>query len=111
METNPAVLMDGFEPTVYELIEARGMITEVYPGQRPADCEHFLEDATNWRWEMVMYLSYADIQVYDLEGLVGRATYDARNGSSRMDKFGSTRSKIEPLIDELFTGADGVGRE
>lgn len=104
VETNPAVLMDGFEPTMCELIETHGMTTEVYSGQRPADCEHFLEYTANWRWDMAMYLSYADIQVYDREGLEGRATYDARNGGGRMDKFGPTRSKIEPLIEELFAG-------
>ncbi len=106
VEHNPDVLMDGFEPAVCELIEEQGVYTEVYRGERPVGCSHYLEYTANWRWDMVMYLSYADLKVFGQDGIEGRATYDARNGGGRMDKFGPTRTKIAPLIDELFSGSD-----
>lgn len=49
-----------------------------------------------------MYLTYAEMKVYDHSGLAGKAVYDARSGGGRLDKFGRTAEKIKPLIDELF---------
>lgn len=106
---NPDIHMAGFQPEMRELIEQRGIHTDVYAGSRPARCSHFLEYTANWQWDLAMYLSYADLRVYDAGGgLAGQATYDARSGGGRMDKFGPTREKLAPLVDELFAEVNAV---
>lgn len=102
---NPKVLMDEFQPEMQRQIEAKGFPTKVYSGARPADCSHHLEYTANWQWDMAMYLTYAELSVYDRTGLAGQAIYDARRGSGRLDKFGKTAEKLKPLIDQLFGSA------
>jgi hypothetical protein len=99
---NPKVLMDEFQPELQRQIEEKGFPTKAYRGARPADCSHHLEYTANWQWDMAMYLTYAEMRVYDRKGLAGQAVYNARNGGGRLDKFGRTAEKIRPLIDELF---------
>lgn len=102
---NPKVLMKEFQPELQRQIEEKGFPTKVYTGSRPDDCSHHLEYTANWYWDMAMYLTYAEMRVYDLRGLAGKAVYDARRGSGRLDKFGRTAEKIRPLVDELFGSA------
>jgi hypothetical protein len=40
--------------------------------------------------------------VYDADGLVGRATYDARNGDATFAKFGRGDEKLAKLLDQLL---------
>jgi hypothetical protein len=56
----------------------------------------------NWYWDLAVYLKYADVRVYEGDRLIGRATYDARNASARMDKFGPTASKLASVVSELL---------
>lgn len=64
----------------------------------------------NWSWDLALYMSYADIRVFEHGRLVGHALYDARSGSGRPDKFISAESKIIELTDQLFpTGTNGLG--
>lgn len=102
---NPKVLMDEFQPELQRQVEEKGFPTKAYRGARPADCSHHLEYTANWQWDMAMYLTYAEMRVYDRKGLAGQAVYNARNGGGRLDKFGRTAEKIRPLIDELFGSA------
>lgn len=105
---NPKVLMDDFQGELQRQIQAKGLATKQYSNARPADCSHYLEYTANWGWDMAMYLTYAEMRVYDHEGLAGQAVYDARRGGGRLDKFGRTAEKIHPLIDQLF-GATSAG--
>jgi hypothetical protein len=99
---NKDIFMDGFQPEVQRQIEAKHIPTRVYTGARPAECSHYVEYTANWLWDMAMYLAYAEFRVYDAKGLAGSASYDARRGGGRLDKFGKTADKIRPLIDRLF---------
>ena len=100
---NPKVHMDEFQPELQRLVEKKGVGTHIYEGNRPGRCSHYLEYTANWQWDMAMYLSYAELRVYDEHGLAGQAVYDARRGGGRMDKFGRTTTKLEPLVEELFS--------
>lgn len=102
---NPKVLMDEFQPELEKQIRGKGFQTKSYKDTQPNDCSHRLEYTANWAWDMAMYLTYADIRVFDRNGLAGKAIYDARSGGGRLDKFGRTAEKIRPLIDELFGSA------
>jgi hypothetical protein len=105
---NKDVLMDEFQPEIQRQLEAKHIPTQVYTGERPAECSHYLEYKALWRWDVGVYLHYASFLVYDAKGVAGSAFYDARRGGARLDKFGRTADKIRPLIDELF-GSVSVG--
>lgn len=60
-----AYLMAGFEPELISLIEARDIRTRVYSNEKPEDCRYHLEYTANWAWDLAMYLTFADIRVYE----------------------------------------------
>jgi hypothetical protein len=99
---NETVHMEGFHAELVRQIEARGIDVRSYDGAAPADCRHSVQYTANWRWDLAMYLSYAQVQVFDGGRLVGTAIYDATQGGANMGKFGATSEKISPLIAELF---------
>jgi hypothetical protein len=102
IKKNPDVLMSEFVTELKSQVEAKGMKALVYDAAAPADCRHRLEYSANWRWDLAMYLVFADLRVYDRELLIGQANYDARGGGGRLDKFGPTAGKLQRLLDELF---------
>lgn len=102
IKNNKDVMMDGFLPELRKQVEAKGIRTQVYDAAPPADCRHRLEYTANWRWDLAMYLVYANLRVTEGDVTVGEATYDARAGGGNMSKFGNTADKMRPLIDQLF---------
>ncbi len=61
----------------------------------------------NWRWDMAMYMAYAEIVVYKNAKPAGKATYDATRGGGNMGKFIGAEKKITELVDQLFPGTAG----
>jgi hypothetical protein len=55
-----------------------------------------------WRWDLAMYMSYAEIVVYNNGKPAGKATYDATRGGGNMGKFIGAEKKITELVDQLF---------
>ena len=58
----------------------------------------------NWRWDLALYLAYAEILVYRNGQVIGRASYDSLGGGGRLDKFINATTKINELVDQLFPG-------
>ncbi|NHZ96991.1 Sbal_3080 family lipoprotein [Massilia sp. CCM 8734] len=61
----------------------------------------------SWRWDLAMYMSYADIVVYKNGKPSGKATYDATRGGGNMGKFIGAEKKITELVDQLFPSTAG----
>ena len=78
--------MDGFLPELESQISSYGITTRSFVETLPMECVRSLEYTANWRWDM----------------LVGEAVYDARSGSGRLDKFGTTAEKRRTLTGPLF---------
>ncbi|MDQ3027710.1 MAG: Sbal_3080 family lipoprotein [Pseudomonadota bacterium] len=102
VKNNPQVIMADFSKELRSQIEKKGIRTTAYDGERPAVCRHHLEYTANWRWDMAMYLVFAEVSVYESGLLVGQATYDAHSGGGRLDKFGATGEKLRGMLDPLF---------
>lgn len=56
----------------------------------------------NWRWDLALYLAYAEINVYKQDSLVGKAIYDSLRGGANMNKFISAQEKVKELVDQLY---------
>jgi hypothetical protein len=99
---NKGVHMDGFLPEIVSQFERYGVTAKPYTGDLPTTCRFHAEYTANWRWDLAMYLSYAEVRIYDGPNRVGRIEYDARLGGANMGKFGTTESKLGPMFDKLF---------
>lgn len=61
----------------------------------------------NWRWDMALYMAYAELKVYNNAKPSGEAKYDALHASGNMRKFIRAEEKIIELVDQLFPGGAG----
>jgi hypothetical protein len=106
IKENDVVWSKEFLPALRAEFERRGIATTVYEAEPPSECRHRVEYTASWKWDMAVYLAYADILAYDGATVIGQATYDARHGSGRFDKFGRTTDKLERLMTELLRGVN-----
>lgn len=102
IRTNPQVMMSDFLKELRAQVESKGIKSSIYDGERPAGCRHHMDYTANWRWDLAMYLVFAEINVYENGVLIGQATYDAHGGGANFDKFGRTSDKLKGLTDALF---------
>lgn len=103
---------EGFTIAYSDALTDKGFsVRTLHMGANPSQCPLSTTYTGNWRWDVALYMSYADIRVFERGRQVGKAVYDARSGSGRPDKFISAENKIIELTDKLFpAGASGLGR-
>jgi len=58
--------------------------------------------AANWRWDLALYMAYAEIKVYRNGKPTGEAIYNSLNGGANMGKFINAETKITELVNQLF---------
>jgi hypothetical protein len=71
-------------------------------GNTANDCEWKLTYTARWKWDLALYMAYAEISVYKHGALDGRAYYDSTRGGARPDKFIDAEPKIRELVLELI---------
>ncbi len=107
IEKNPAVQVSDFLSVLCKGFNRHGIDTEVYSpkydGGKPA-CDYILHYTALRSWDVVPYLSHAELTLYDREGrLVGFAEYHlAAKGGLCLTKWEGTESKMNPVIDLLL---------
>jgi len=100
---NPKVTMDSFLVELQTSLINEGFGTRIINKDASVgDCKLTCTYTANWGWDLLMYLKYAEINIYDQGALSGNAVYDARSGSGNMGKFISAKSKINELVSGLF---------
>lgn len=96
---------DNKDATVLRLVidaaETRGINTSVYKEKLPAPCEYSLSYATDYRWDVVSYLSYAQFLVKKSDSVIANAQYHHYGGFD-FSKFKSEETKLTPVLDSLF---------
>ncbi|MFL1415651.1 Sbal_3080 family lipoprotein [Pseudomonas fildesensis] len=99
-------LRAGFNTTYTAQLRSKGFQTrELPPGSPPASCALATTYIGKWSWDMALYMSYADIQVFENGRQVGQAQYDSTSGGARMGKFIDAQSKIIEMTQQLFPNA------
>ncbi|RMS62839.1 Lipoprotein [Pseudomonas syringae pv. aceris] len=104
-------LREGFNTTYVRLLTEKGFHTrQIPPGSSPSSCPLTTTYIGTWSWDMAIYMSYADIRVYQFGQQVGQAEYDSRWGGGRViDKFIDAEKKITEMTNQLFPkGAAGL---
>ena len=101
----------GFTATYRAALEDKGFtVRELAAGSSTARCPLATTYTGKWRWDLALYMSYAEMRVFEHGVQAGMAIYDARSGGGRLDKFIDAEPKIRELADQLFpAGASGLG--
>lgn len=102
---NPAVTQQGFLATYQRVLTEKGYLVRKLPVGSPITaCSVTSTYTANWRWDLALYMAFAEIKVYSNGQKSGQATYDASRGGANMGKFIKGETKIEELVDQLFPG-------
>ena len=88
-------LREGFNTTYENLLKSKGFHTrQMPPGSALSSCPLSTTYIGTWSWDLAIYMSYADIRVYQYGQQVGQAEYDSRWGGGRvLDKFINAEKK------------------
>lgn len=100
---NPKVKVSNFLSVVEEGFDRHGISTEVISGEPPARCEHLLSYTALRTWDVVLYLHHAELSIEHENSQIGYGEYRLRGkGGFALNKFAGTKSKMNPVIDELL---------
>jgi hypothetical protein len=100
---NKAVKQEGFLATYQRALAEKGYTVRVLPpGSSTSTCPVTSTYTANWRWDLALYLAYADIIVYKNGTQSGEAIYDSLRGGANLGKFIRGETKIMELVNELF---------
>lgn len=93
----------SFRDGLVRALQQRGFQPRVIPENSPLTaCRVTTTYLARWSWDFTIYMAYAEIIVFEEGRNVGRATYDARMGGGRLDKWIDADVKIAELVDQLF---------
>lgn len=105
IQENPKVQVTDFVPVVQRGFERHGVSSEVVTGALPGHCEYVLTYSALRSWDVVTYLSQAELSLKRSGREVASAHYHLRNkGGLALNKWKGTQAKIDPVMDELLGG-------
>ncbi len=108
---NPAVSQGGFLETYTRVLREKGYtVKQLQAGSSVTECPVTSTYTANWRWDLGLYMAFADIKVFNNGSLSGQALYDSTRGGANMNKFIRGEAKITELVEQLFPGRAGVAR-
>ena len=89
--------------TFKKALEGRGFAVNILPvNSALRACPVTVTYTANWRWDLAMYMAYAEIKVFNNGQPAGEAVYDSLNGGANMSKFIKGEDKIVELVSQLF---------
>ena len=104
---NPAVRA-GFVESYKRALSSKGYVVRQLPATASiAECQVTSTYTAQWRWDLAMYMAYAEIKVFSNGRPAGEATYDALRGGGNMNKFIDADRKVGELVNQLFPGGAG----
>jgi len=95
---------ESFLEAYKQALESKGLSVRVLdPGAGITACPLLTTYSANWRWDLAMYMAYAEMTVYRDGNEVGKGTYDALMGGGRVDKkFIKADEEVRELVNQLF---------
>lgn len=98
----------GFVDAYQRTLIAKGYTVRLLPASASLiECAITSTYVGNWRWDLALYLAYAEIKVYANGKPIGEAKYDSLRGGANMNKFIDAEKKIVELVNQLFPGGAG----
>ena len=104
---NPAVGA-GFVDAYKRALLGKGyLVRQLPPSASIVECNITSTYTATWRWDLALYMTYAEIKVYSGGKPLGEAKYDSQRGGANMSKFIDADKKIIELVSQLFPGGAG----
>lgn len=112
IEENPKVLVRDFVPVLRDGFARHGIETSVHARPQRAGCEYILNYSARRSWDMVPYLSQAELRIVGPSRReVARADYHLRGkGGLSLLKWQGTKAKMDPVIDQLLAQVSSLQR-
>ena len=103
IEENPKVIVEDFLSVVRNGFDRHGIATKVVARPAPKECEYVLTYTALKNWDLGTYLHYAELRLERSGRIVGSAEYQlAGKGGLSLMKWQGTKTKMDPVIDELL---------
>ncbi len=99
---NPAVRAGFIEAYKRSLVNKGYVVRQLPASAAMTDCPVTSTYSANWRWDLALYLAYAEIKVYRDAKPVGEAKYDSQRGGANLAKFIDAEQKVDELVNQLF---------
>lgn len=94
---------EGFLDTYRSALADKKYAVRVLPESATVkDCEITSTYTAKWRWDLALYMAYAEIKVFKDGDKVGEAIYDSMRGAANMGKFIDADAKIKELTHQVF---------
>lgn len=106
IKQNPKVIVPDFIEILQEGFARHGIKTQLY-SDIPESCEYSLTYTATQKWDFKLFMSDAHLALYKGPRLIASADRDAPSGvfgggGINPSKWDSTRSKLDPMIDEIL---------
>ena len=112
IEENPKVRVDDFVEVLRDGFDRHGITTNVFSGNTPPGCEYLLTYTALRNWDLAPYMYYAELWIKKDGKEVASAEYHlVGKGGLSLAKFQGTRTKMDPIIDELLQSYQRTSRE
>lgn len=103
VEDMPTVIVEGFE--------RNGISAKTFTGKVPEECGYHVTFMCNQTWDMAMYMHHAEIKLFQGPDQIGSAVYHLNGGGGfSLMKWQGTKTKIDPVIDELLGKQPASGK-
>lgn len=102
VQTNHDVTRQRFDEDLTTLFRELGLSSRSKEGAFRGECRVWASYDAAYAGRVPPYLSRATIEVYDEDQRIGYIRYDASQGHGRLDRHGTTVSKLRPLVAELL---------
>jgi hypothetical protein len=103
IEENVIVIVEDFLSVVRDGFNRHGIATKVVARPAPKECEYVLTYTALKNWDLGTYLNHAELRLERGGSIIGSAEYHlAGKGGLSLMKWQSTKTKMDPVIDELL---------
>lgn len=104
IKNNPKVIVDEFLGVVQDGFSDHGITTKVYEGEMPASCEYHLTYTALQSWDVVLFLSHAELRLFKGDKKIGDAEFHLNGkGGFALTKWASVETKMVPVINKLLS--------
>lgn len=105
---NPRVIVSDFVPVLRDGFSRHNIATTVVDQSEANSCPVTLTYTANLHWDMKPYLTHAELRLWQGGKQIGFAEYHLNgNGGLDLGKWRGTKTKMDPVIDELLSSQGG----
>lgn len=101
VEENPKVTVPEFNTYLTEAFLNHKIGTRFYKsGEVPSTCIYKLNYVAYRSWDIAMYLSQVKLEMFEQDKLIAEVNW--KQGSGALNKWRSTKGKVDDLVGELL---------